>query len=136
MIKAGNECKSTDEKLGEFETVWECAYACREKSGCNYFVFGTGTKAGRCYWEKTKSRQCQEGLKSNQYDFYEMISMLDTKQIISGKRYSSEVLNQLYICFLFSDVWTLDEYTIAQAKALKSSPTAIATTTASQGKIT
>jgi hypothetical protein len=34
-------------------SVEECAALCRAKSGCKYFLFGTGDKAGKCYWEKT-----------------------------------------------------------------------------------
>ena len=75
MILSGVECQSEDEKLGKFNTVLECARACREKNECNYFVFGTGTKAGECYWEKTKNQECPEGWEFDQYHFYEKTSM-------------------------------------------------------------
>ena len=72
LVKSGVECKSEDNYLGDFDTVGECSNACREKSGCNFFIYGTGGKAGKCYWEKTKNRECPEGWESHQYDFHEI----------------------------------------------------------------
>ena len=54
------------------KSVAECAVACRALSECRYFVFGTGQKAGYCYWEKTNSRDCSEGWENDKYDFYEV----------------------------------------------------------------
>ena len=72
LVNSGVECKSRDEKLGKFDSVWECAYACQERKECNYFVFGIDRKAGLCYREKTNNRECTEGWEVDLYDFYEM----------------------------------------------------------------
>ena len=71
MIKKDNECESGDSKLGTFETMQDCAKACKDKAGCRYFVFGKGKKAGRCYQEYTVDATCTEGWQSDSYDFYD-----------------------------------------------------------------
>ena len=71
LIKAGNECKSSDTQLRSSGTLEECNQACISKSGCAFFSFGINSKAGRCYWEKTSSKSCPEGWLRNSYDFYE-----------------------------------------------------------------
>ena len=76
LVKSGRECKSGDENLGDQDTPTECAKACKEKTGCNFFVFGTGSKTGKCYWEKTPNAGCPEGWKYNDYNFYTVIGML------------------------------------------------------------
>ena len=75
MIKSGAECKSGDEDLGVRDTVGECADACLLKSGCNFFIYGTGGKAGECWWEKTSDASCPEDWEEDQYDFYEIINI-------------------------------------------------------------
>ena len=75
MVKPGVQCKSFDERLGNFDKVWECADACQDTSGCKYFIYGTGRKEGQCFWEKTESANCSEGWdEDDKYDFYEIIS--------------------------------------------------------------
>ena len=77
-MKSGVECNSADEHLGDLNNVWECANACQEITECNFFISGTGEKAGFCFWEKTESRDCPEGWEDpEQYNFYEMISKLN-----------------------------------------------------------
>ena len=56
-------------------SIAECEKACMDKVGCNFFVFGTGSKDGKCYWEKTSTADCPEGWKQNDYNFYETKSM-------------------------------------------------------------
>ena len=68
------ECRSSDKNLGNKNSVAECASACKTENGCKYFVYGTGVKDGKCYWEKTTSAECPEGWKTNDYDFYSVIS--------------------------------------------------------------
>ena len=75
LVKSGVECKSGDEFLGKEISIAECANACKEKAGCNFFVFGTGSKDGECYWEKTSTAGCPEGWKQADYNFYESKSM-------------------------------------------------------------
>ena len=75
MAKRGAECKSADENLGSQVSIADCARACRKKTGCNFFVFGTGSKDGKCYWEKTQNTNCPEGWDEDDYNFYEMKSM-------------------------------------------------------------
>ena len=76
LVKSGVECKSGDEFLGKEISIAECANACKEKAGCNFFIFGTEIKAGNCYWEKTPKADCPEGWEKDNYNFYEMQSML------------------------------------------------------------
>ena len=75
LVKSGHECKSADENLGRQVSIADCARACRKKTGCNFFVFGTGSKDGKCYWEKTQNTNCPEGWDEDDYNFYEMKSM-------------------------------------------------------------
>ena len=75
LVKSGVECKPGDEFLGKEISIAECANACKEKAGCNFFVFGTGSKDGECYWEKTSTAGCPEGWKQADYNFYESKSM-------------------------------------------------------------
>jgi len=73
---SGHECYSSDEKLGKFATVQQCADACANTHGCYFFDFGTNSKDGWCYWEKTQGDLehgfCPEGYQSDKYDFYEL----------------------------------------------------------------
>jgi len=40
-------------------------------NGCNYFIYGKGSKSNNCYWEKTsRSSPCSEGWEADEYDFY------------------------------------------------------------------
>ena len=75
MAKRGAECKSNDESLGGQDSVADCAKACKEKTGCKYFIYGYGSKAKSCYWEKTQTADCPEGWEQDDYNFYEMKSM-------------------------------------------------------------
>ena len=74
-IKADAECRSSDEWLGWQSTMEKCAAACAAKTGCEYFIYGKasgpqGSKAGRCYWEKTADSSCSSGWEADSYDFY------------------------------------------------------------------
>ena len=75
MVRRGAECKSGDENLESQVSVADCAKACKEKTGCKYFIYGYGNKAKRYYWEKTQTADCPEGWEQDEYDFYEMKSM-------------------------------------------------------------
>lgn len=78
MVKSGVECKSADKHLGFYlYNASDCANACQDISECKYFISGTGSKEGTCYWEKTESRDCGEGWEEDQYNFFEMISKLN-----------------------------------------------------------
>ena len=72
-LKPNVECKSSDSRVGKFDTLEECAQAASlevDPNGDKYFVYGTGSKKGECYIEHTRSLTCPEGWKSNSYDFY------------------------------------------------------------------
>lgn len=71
VLKCGFECESDDVLLGEFSTISDCAIACRDKAGCKFVSYGTGDKAGQCYWEKTGDKNCPEGWQRDYFDFYE-----------------------------------------------------------------
>ena len=75
MVKQGVECESEDEILKGNVSIRECANACKEKAGCNFFLSGTGIKAGTCYWEKTPSATCQEGWQDDDFNFYTVKGM-------------------------------------------------------------
>jgi hypothetical protein len=72
LVKSNTECKSNDEELGTSSTLHECESKCRTQSGCQYFIFGKGAKAGKCWWEKTTSESCPEGWLNNEYDFFKL----------------------------------------------------------------
>ena len=70
LIARDVECASTDVPLGTYATREECETACKEAAGCTYYIFGKGAKQGQCYWEKTSSPSCPEGLVKDYFDFY------------------------------------------------------------------
>merc|ERR1712072_635827 len=72
LVKKGYECNSKEHDYGEVASVKACADKCKATKGCNFFVFGTGDKAGKCDWEKTTSASCPEGWQKDEYDFYKM----------------------------------------------------------------
>ena len=102
LLKSGVECQSEDESLPWGWIRWsvpdvkKCADACREKSDCKYFIFGTGRKEGNCYWEKTENGECPEGLQEDHFDFYEIISKFWSISILTSKAYQSFDLWILY----------------------------------------
>ena len=76
-MRSGVECTSTDAWLGPspqrgYDTVLDCALACARKSGCSYFIFGNGTKAGDCYAEQTESEHCPQGFEQDDFSFYKL----------------------------------------------------------------
>ena len=76
LVKSGAECHSTDQNLGRFDNLQECSDACLNKNECTYFIYGTGSKAGRCWWEKTHNHCCSEGWENDEYNFYEVVGRL------------------------------------------------------------
>ena len=60
--------------------VFECKQKCMDTNGCKFYVFGKGSKYGKCYWEKTEpdknNKICPEKWKNNEYDFYQVLGML------------------------------------------------------------
>ena len=83
MVEPGVECQSDDEKLGNFDNVWECADACQEISECKYFIYGKGEKEGECFWEKTVSEDCPDDWEDDyKYDFYKIISKLNSNKLL------------------------------------------------------
>jgi len=73
LIKSGHECKSSDSFLGKFSNVEDCANRAGE-TGSQFFVYGTDSKAGKCYNEFTRSASCPEGWERDSYNFYEIRS--------------------------------------------------------------
>jgi len=72
VAKRNAECYSNDENLGNQVSFADCAKVCKEKTGCKYFIYGYGSKAKRCWWEKTKTADCPEGWEYDEYNFYEI----------------------------------------------------------------
>jgi len=74
QLKIGKECKSKDKWLGKKGSMQECAKACEDDSGCKFFIYGTGSKRGKCYREYVSSTRVaqQKGWEKDSYDFYEL----------------------------------------------------------------
>eukprot|EP00397_Hematodinium_sp_SG-2012_P043434 GEMP01048277.1.p1 GENE.GEMP01048277.1~~GEMP01048277.1.p1 ORF type:complete len:321 (+),score=23.18 GEMP01048277.1:76-1038(+) len=73
LVQASAECDSADEYLGKANDVAECAQKCLSHQGCRFIIYGFGLwRTGNCYWEKTESRDCYEGLSRASYSFYEV----------------------------------------------------------------
>ena len=70
LVRTGAECTSNDAMLGTDMTLSDCAQKCIDTPGCLFFIYGTGFKAGRCYWEYTATEACSEGFEVDNYDFY------------------------------------------------------------------
>eukprot|EP01084_Bolivina_argentea_P018880 35126_1 len=53
ILVPGQTCTDPYEWLGKYDNVNECHNACvkTKKTSCKYFVFGTDSKYGNCYWE-------------------------------------------------------------------------------------
>ena len=102
LVRMGFDCKAAKEKLPNeygscksakerlypggtfcpFPDLSDCAKACHAKIGCKYFTFGAPDwlwKPGQgfCFWMKTESSNCTEGWEKNEYNFFEIIGMLD-----------------------------------------------------------
>ena len=87
LVRMGFDCKSaeerlpTEEKVCSYLYVSDCAKDCYERNGCNYFTFGYDLRLmsnrALCFWKKTESVNCTEGWEENEYNFFEIISMLD-----------------------------------------------------------
>jgi len=82
-VKSNVECKSGDTKVGKFSNLEQCATAVSEKGG-EFFIYGTGSKAGHCYVEHTKSHTCSEGWENDKYDFYKMSAAPNVVKVKSG----------------------------------------------------
>jgi hypothetical protein len=72
LLQTGKECDSGDSNLGSKSSVAQCAAACKARSGCKYFIYGTGSKNGKCYYEKTSRDNCPNGWQSDKYNFYKI----------------------------------------------------------------
>ena len=70
LIKTGAECNSGDTNLGHQDTIQQCARKCADAAGCDYFIFGTGSKTGNCYFENTGTGACTQGWEPDEYNFY------------------------------------------------------------------
>ena len=68
----------------------ECASACRDTNGCQFFVYGTRWKAGYCYWEKTASADCPEGWEDDNYDFFSLSGKYHCLHLSRSQRLSRE----------------------------------------------
>lgn len=70
LVKPNVECASPDARLGDFGELRHCAEACANTPGCNFFIFGKGSKLGHCWAELTASYTCPEGFEPDDYDFF------------------------------------------------------------------
>jgi hypothetical protein len=70
LIKSGAVCDSDYAELGLFDTIDGCADKCAHAEGCRFFTYGTGSKTGSCYHDKTSDGTCSEGWLSDSFNFY------------------------------------------------------------------
>lgn len=70
LIKSGAVCDSDYAELGLFDTIDGCADKCAQTDDCRFFTYGTGSKAGKCYHDKTSDGTCSEGWVSDSFSFY------------------------------------------------------------------
>ena len=68
----GQECAGEDSLLGQGKTTAQCAEICETTPGCEYFLSGTGSKKGNCYWEKS---EC-ESFVDNEYNVFRLTQVL------------------------------------------------------------
>ena len=79
-LQSDVECKSADVYLGKFSSIYGCAAACEERDTCTFFVFGKGSKRGKCYWEKTIGPNCPEGWENDEFDFMKITGILSERE--------------------------------------------------------
>ena len=81
LLKRNAKCKSTIQVLATgLNYVKECAELCKNKDGCQFFMFGNkNTKKGECSWARTAYGDCQEGWQEDEYDFYGLKGIFDQK---------------------------------------------------------
>jgi len=73
LIRSNAECKSSDVNLGTATSAQDCANKMKARfPTAQFFIFGKGGKAGRCYKENTSTAACTEGWEPDQYDFYQV----------------------------------------------------------------
>ena len=70
LIKSGASCSTAYALLGSFDTIDGCADKCVHTEGCRFFSYGTGSKAGSCYHDKTIDGTCSEGWVPDSFNFY------------------------------------------------------------------
>ena len=77
--KTGNYCNLASAKspkyysTGQLLTVDDCITKCKEDMKCTFFIFGTGSKAGRCWGQYTESSDCPEGwIADSEHDFWKV----------------------------------------------------------------
>jgi hypothetical protein len=70
LVKQNADCNSEDTYLGKFDSVQECAEAVQKAKVTEFFVYGTGSNAGKCWYEHTTSPTCPNGWHTDSYDFY------------------------------------------------------------------
>ena len=81
ILKPGNYCNLASSNAGDpgekYDyrlTIDQCITKCKEDAKCTFFIFGTGSKAGRCWRQYTASADCSEGwVVASTYDFWKVI---------------------------------------------------------------
>ena len=84
QLASGSECRDDGGEIyfGTQSTVEQCAQRCREYAGCTHFVYGTGSRLGRCYKEfNGVNDTCGDaGFTSAYYGFYKVDDNVDGSQ--------------------------------------------------------
>jgi len=81
LHRSGAKCTSAHTDLGYFKSVEECANACRDRSGCQFFNFDEDSGIfyeANCHVQWTATESCSESFDESEssggskYDFYEL----------------------------------------------------------------
>ena len=70
LIKSGAVCNADYADLGLSDTIDGCADKCAHAEGCRFFNYGTGSKTGQCFHDKTSDGTCSEGWFLDSFNFY------------------------------------------------------------------
>ena len=85
-IKAGAQCSSWDIFLNWYPCLMDCAAAVQASGRGPFFIYGYGSRAGKCYAEPTASANCPEGWSADLYDFYELIAQVEPNDRVQKVR--------------------------------------------------
>lgn len=110
LIKSGHECRTADKNMGTRRriTLTECAQKVQDarnsyvastgNHGSAFFIFGTGSKGGACWWEHgvfnpkgcawSYRRRQQHAYQSDKYNFYELPTPRRRRSVTHRRRRS------------------------------------------------
>jgi len=81
-VECGDNANEVD--LGTFDSVDACAEACRSRDGCTNFIYGKGSKTGRCWDEGITESDCSYWA-DNEFDFYTILANTEEGVAVPNK---------------------------------------------------